>query len=341
MAPQPGDGPSNVAPAAAGEAEALVDDRPELDEPFSVLVDGVALDSSFPLATIRDACTSLGLSRSGGKMKCLERLKKHLESQQLAAQHSAEIQLRKDDERVAQSPPIPVEPSDEDRKRHMLTHQPYAPWCEICVSNRGRQDGHRPHPEPSSGAPVVSFDFGFLSRLETEDDPKLVALYVCDQHHSKLVHVVPTPSKGGRHLRYLTTELCRFVVYTQHTAVTLRTDNEPSTLALLECARKALTSLGISCNVEVAPVGSHQSNGAAEKTVHLVRQLANCFLQQLETNGGATEPVFKSLHPMTAWSLVHAAWIRNRFVVQEGRQPLKGHLTGFTMDVSVLSEKWF
>ena len=318
VAPNVGDVGMDVAPAAAGEAEALVDERPELDEPFSVLVDGVALDSSFPLATIRGACSSLGLGRSGGKMKCLERLKMHLESQQLVAQRSAEVQLRKDDERVAQSPPIPTEPSDEDRKRHMLTHQPYAPWCEVCVSNRGRQDGHRPHPEPSSGASVVSFDFGFLSRLETEDDPKLVALYVCDQH-TKLVHVVPTPSKGGRHLRYLATELCRFVVYTQHTAVTLRTDNEPSTLALLECARKALTPLGISCNVEVAPVGSHQSNGAAEKTVHLVRQLANCFMQQLETNGGATNPVFKSLHPVTAWSLVHAAWIRNRFVVQEGQ----------------------
>ena len=254
-----GDVAMDVAPAAAGEAEALVQDRPELDEPFSVVIDGVALDSSFPLATIRDACSSLGLGRSGGKMKCLESLKKHLEGQQLAAQHSAEIQLRKDDERVAQSPPIPVEPSDEERNRHNLIHQPFAQWCEICVSNRGRQDGHRPHPEPSSGASVVSFDFGFLSRFETEDDRKLIALYICDQH-MKLVHVVPTPAKGGRHLRYLTTELCRSIVcilYTQHTSVTLRTDNEPSTLALLECTRKSLASLGITCNVEVAPVGSH------------------------------------------------------------------------------------
>ena len=102
-----------LSPAPPGEAEALVEDRPELDEPFSVLVDG-ALNSSFPLATIRDACTSLGLGRSGGKMKCLERLKKHLESQQLAAQHSAEIQLRKDDQRVARAPPLPTEPSDEE-----------------------------------------------------------------------------------------------------------------------------------------------------------------------------------------------------------------------------------
>ena len=53
--------------------------------------------SASSLASIRDVCTSLGLGRSGGKMKCLERLKKHLESQQLAAQHSAEIQLRQDD----------------------------------------------------------------------------------------------------------------------------------------------------------------------------------------------------------------------------------------------------
>ena len=86
--------------------------------------------------------------------------------------------------------------------------------------------------------------------------------------------------------------------------MTLRTDDEPSTLSLLECTRKSLSSLGITCSVELAPVGSHQSNGAAEKTVHLVRQLANCFMQQLETNGGATAPVFKSLHPVTAWSLV-------------------------------------
>ena len=280
------------------------------------MVDGVSLDSSFPLAVIRQACTSLGLARSGGKATCLQRLKKHLESQQLVAQHSAEIQLRADEERVAASPVVPVEPSDEVRAQHALTHQPFASWCEICVSNRGRQDSHMPHPVPSSGSSVLSFDFGFLTRLDV--DSKLTALFICDQF-TKLVHVVPTPSKGGRYLSYLTTELCRFVMYTQHKSIILRTDSEPATLALLDSARKALTSFGIACAVETAPVGSHQSNGAAEKTVHLVRQLANCFMQQLEKNGGSERPVFKALHPMTAWSLIHAAWVRNHYVVQEGQ----------------------
>ena len=118
-------------------------------------------------------------------------------------------------------------------------------------------------------------------------------------------------------MSYLTTELCRFVMYTQHKSVILRTDSEPATLALLDSVRKTWASFGITCAVETAPVGSHQSNGAAEKTFHLVRQLANCFMQQLGKNGGADRPVFKPLHPMTAWSLVHASWIRNHFVVEE------------------------
>ena len=194
VAPQHGDGASNV-PAAAGEAEDHVEDRPEAGDAFSVIVDGVALDSSFPLGTIRQACSALGLGRSGGKVKCLERIKKHLESQELAAQHHAEVQLRNEGERVAVSPPVRTEPSDEVRAHRNLTHQPYAAWCEVCVSNRGRQDSHVPHPEPSSGASVISFDSGYLNRLDDDDDdPKLTALFVCDQH-TKLVHVVPTPPK--------------------------------------------------------------------------------------------------------------------------------------------------
>ena len=40
--PNLGDVAIEVASAAAGGAEVLVEDRPEMDEPFSVVVDGVA-----------------------------------------------------------------------------------------------------------------------------------------------------------------------------------------------------------------------------------------------------------------------------------------------------------
>ena len=74
VAPQHGDGAPTV-PAAAGEAEDPVEDRPEAGDAFSVIPDGVALDSSFPLGTIRQACSALGLGRSGGKVKCLGRIR--------------------------------------------------------------------------------------------------------------------------------------------------------------------------------------------------------------------------------------------------------------------------
>ncbi len=61
-----------VAPAAAGDAEAIEPVVEEASDAFSVLVDGLALFSSFPLATMRQACTSLGLARSGGKATCLQ-----------------------------------------------------------------------------------------------------------------------------------------------------------------------------------------------------------------------------------------------------------------------------
>ena len=189
----------------------------------------------------------------------------------------------------------------------------------VCVSNRGRQDSHVPHPEPSSGASIISFDFGYLNRLDDDGDPKLTALFVYDQH-TKLVHVVPTPAKGGRYLPYLVTEL----FYTQHKVVTLRTDSEPSILSLLQkVLERRCHPLEWLAMLRLPLIGSHQSNGAAEKTVHLVRQLANCYMQQLEHNGGAPGPVFKSMHPVVAWSLIHAAWVRNHFAVQGGQTPFE------------------
>ena len=87
--------PPDELPAAAEEAELPVAERPDVDYK-SVMVDGVKLDSNTPLRTLRGACESLGLSKTGGKATCLERLWKHLESQELIAAHSAHRDLRGD-----------------------------------------------------------------------------------------------------------------------------------------------------------------------------------------------------------------------------------------------------
>ena len=80
----------------------------------------------------------------------------------------------------------------------------------------------------------VSFDFGFASR--TEHEPKACGLFIHDRH-SGAMHVVPTPQKGGRHLQYLCTEFCTFLVLLGQSTIVLRFDQEPSTLSLLEAEK--------------------------------------------------------------------------------------------------------
>ena len=200
--------------------------------------------------------------------------------------------------------------------KQYLTHQPYAPWCEFCISNRAREDVHQ-SVTPSSAGSVVSFGFGYVSRLEDEKD-KLTGLFAHDQH-TKMMHSVPTQQKGGRSLVYLCTELVRFILHLGHQAVILRCDDEPSTVALANSTRKSLRSFGVACKLEFVTVGNHQGNGAAEVTVQVIRQLGMCFLQRLEAGGGLDKPVFGAHHPLTAWCLVHASLIQNRYATTSGQ----------------------
>ena len=36
----------------------------------------------------------------------------------------------------------PLNPSDEERRRHNVNHCPYRSWCNICVEGRGKEDPH-------------------------------------------------------------------------------------------------------------------------------------------------------------------------------------------------------
>ena len=69
----------------------------------------------------------------------------------------------------------------------------------------------------------------------------------------------------------------------------------------------------------LSQLGIIRANGAAEATVQVIRQLGMCFLQQLEAGGGLDKPVFGAHHPLTAWCLVHASWIHNRYATTSGR----------------------
>ena len=111
----------------------------------------------------------------------------------------------------------------------------------------------------------------------------------------------------------------RFILQTQHTEFAIRTDREPSVLALAESVRKACRNMSLKVHDEGAPVGDHPANGAAEVTVQVVRTKAGLLIQQVEDRVASGKQIFGCLHPLYAWAIVHAGWLHNRYVVNGGQ----------------------
>ena len=307
------------APANMDDAEPLEDDRvvPFSEDSETVMVDGILMSTSCTLKVLRAGCSSLGLSGRGSKSKCLKRMVEHVRAQTLLAAHGAEIKIRNELERAPVAQTKPDEPSQQEVENHSLTHEPFRAWCPLCVQYRAKQDPHKPSTHESSGHSVLSMDFGFCSREEDEAD-KLTCLFVHDRA-TKMMAGIPTPQKGGKYLQYLTTEVVRFVVLTKHREIAIKTDREPSILALSDAVQKACRSLGIVVHDEAVPVSDHQANGAAEITVQILRAKAGLLVQQIEDRVAAGKVIFGCLHPIFAWAIIHAAWLHNRFVVSGGQ----------------------
>ena len=206
--------------------------------------------------------------------------------------------------------------TDEERQTHSLTHEPYQPWCELCVMHRGRQDPHPKSSHEHGGHSVLSYDFCFCTRKPGEDD-KQTCLVLHDRD-TQLVHAIPTLQKAGKSLQYLVTEFVRFIMHTQHKELSLRSDLEPSNLAIADAVRKTCRGLGIVVHHEPIAKGDHQQNGAVESTLQQLRLKAGILVSQIEKAVGGEQLIFPATHPIFNWALLHAAWLSNRYVVKQG-----------------------
>ena len=324
-------------PAKEGDAEAAPVDRERPLDSDEVYVDGVVISHDSSLAAMRAACRFLGLTASGNRHQCFKRICKHLKERDLIDADAVRLRLQSDTERRPNMQVAPKNPTDAERREHDLT---FKPWCPLCVSFKSRQDRHEQVKDhATSSNSLISFDFGYCSRRG--DEEKLTVLFAHDRF-TKMMIAIPTPAKGGKYVSYLATELGRFVVQTGHNPVTLRTDNEPSTLRVLEATRKALRSVNVTTYVETSAPGDHQANGAAESTVNIIRQQAALLVRQLETGGGCEDDkfIFQSHHPVFSWSLLHAAWLHNHYsVYQTHTLLLRWWLTELTQVRSAVLEK--
>ena len=140
--------------------EALADEPSS--EPATIVVDDVELSLDSALSTLRKACQSLGVGKSGSKAVVFRRLKDRLNKLKLLESlRATEVPSAP----VPQVPAAPKEPTPEERRLHNATHAPFAAWCAHCVAHKSRDDPHRAS-SANRSIPVVSFDFGFTSRVE-------------------------------------------------------------------------------------------------------------------------------------------------------------------------------
>ena len=61
----------------------------------------------------------------------------------------------------------PVEPTEDEKAKHSLTHLPFANWCESCIAGAGRDGHHRRKQDLADGAleSVVQADYTFSPEM--------------------------------------------------------------------------------------------------------------------------------------------------------------------------------
>ena len=96
----------------------------------------------------------------------------------------------------------------------------------------------------------------------------------------------------------------------------IKSDQEPSILALAEAVKNTLTSKGIDCQLESSPKGdSHgMSNGEAESAVGITQGLARTLKDYVEHKSGK---VIDPKSPLLGWLIEHVGTLYTLYAYDE------------------------
>ena len=274
-----------------------------------VLVNGVELTVDSSLRSLRAGLSFNGLSTSGSKQKCFERLLNFQKQLELQTVHAAATAAQQ--ELLPRSVELQQPPSERDQQIHNLSHLPYANWCPACVAYRARSDRHeRTGASQRSSVPSVSFDFCYTKCVPGGKDSKeidsITALIMVDSA-SGYIQAVPLRNKNQWNL--MVHELLSFTGLLGHSEVTYRCDNEPTLLQLQRMAINARLAMGLVTHKGSPPPYS-KSNGLVENAIGRIRPLAGSLMYYMGEQVGVE---FDTNSPWWSWALKHACWLVNRF----------------------------
>ena len=213
--------------------------------------------------------------------------------------------------------PDPGEPTVSQIEDHRACgHWPYRSWCPECIKARGGCEQHRRRTE-AKGISVFSFDYLFLDeagnmiRREDVTENTAVALTILVAHDSKgkacFAHVVPQKGIDAEH--YAVDALMRDVAWLGYTHISLRSDNEPAIVKLLQHAltEARYTVEDLEQILEEHPNTYDSSgNGQIEATVKQFTGILRTNKLDLEERLNKKIPLSS---PLVTWLVEFAAFI--------------------------------
>eukprot|EP00435_Cladocopium_sp_Y103_P058316 s3048_g20.t1 len=299
-------------------------------ESAGVTIAGIKVVPTLSIALLRASCKYLEISQSGSKSKLWNRIIGHLDKLKVLE----EVEIAKSSSRESAREPVPVQtaekPEDEDViKQHLLTHTPYAAWCESCVQGKGRAERHEADPSrlQDRELPSLSFHFAYTGRscesVDVDSTTAKLTTLVFHDSHSGAVHCVLVFAKSQS--KHMVMEAVRFLQFLGHSDICLRCDQEPAVLAVQSLLQRTWQRLGHRAVIENSKLLDHASNSWVEKAVDNVRNMSSVLLHELSKRLNYEIPVG---HPLFSWAFMHACWIRNRFDVRAGTtsyELIRGH----------------
>ena len=206
---------------------------------------------------------------------------------------------------------VPVEPTEEDKERHRLTHLPFQAWCPECVQGAGRGGMHRRKADTGEKGleAVVQMDYTFYSRgaqqrQAPEDESILVTVLTLVDRDTGWPCSVQVPKKGAECGNFVLDTVEQYLNTLGHSRVTLQIDSEGSLRSVATAKVK----------VRESPPYSHQSQGAVEGEHSFLAGLVRTWLMDLQNrypNCGVDVN-----HTVLPWLVKYAAWSVARFQVK-------------------------
>jgi len=286
---------------AGGEAPGQLEPAFQDEDELEVTIDEEVLNSTTKLKTLQEWCRKLGMATSGGKTKCLRRLRSYrvVEEQKMAVEVSRK--MYEEGKREAVALPVPKLPSKTEQEIHNLTHIPFAPWCQCCVATRAKEDARKEEARgdvTDRGKPIISFDYGYTFMEEEEEEKQYgTCLYVAESE-TKAVMAIPVLAKGTVSLKQVTEEIVRFSMSTcGGQPIILMADGERATKQILRAVQHCRAAIGLGTEIRAQARHGMQA---------MDRKMANCLRVFAEAKAGAKIRGSSHLYP---WSFRHAAWL--------------------------------